>query len=108
MPINRDQSITDNLSPSGRVPSIADQGNVFGAGAGARMSHTEERDACNFSTAVQRSKAGDPYGPYSATPWDPAAHVASHAERKHTGGVGGSAFNRGDVLVQPPNDGPKR
>ena len=107
--VNRDKSITDNLSPSGRVDSIADRGNVFSAGAGSRMDHNAERDACNFSEVSRAAQSGgDPMAPFYGRSYDHAGYLAEHAERKHTGGVGGSTFERGSVLIQPPNDGPKR
>ncbi len=105
MPVNRDQSITDNRAPGRREDSIADRGNVFSAGADARMNDVAERTGCNFSEVSRRSAAGDdPYGGVMARPWNYADHVAEHAEKKHTGGPGGSAFNRGSVLIQPPNN----
>ncbi len=109
MPVNRDRSITDSLSPSGRVDSIADRGNMFSSGAEARMNDVADRTGCNFSEVSRRAESGeDQYGGAMARPWNYADHVAEHAEKKHTGGPGGSAFNRGDVLVQPPNDRLKR
>ena len=53
--VNRDQSIKDNLSPSGRVDSIADRGNLQSAGAAARMNEIgREREYSNFSDIEER------------------------------------------------------
>ena len=104
--VNRDAKIQENLSPSGRVDSIADRGNVFSAGAAARMEQVAERAQCeNFSESVREREPGNP-GTYAS--YDRSGYLAAHLERKHTGGPGGSAFDRGSVLPQPPNDGPKR
>lgn len=112
--VNRDKSITDNLSPSGRVDSIADRGNLQCAGAGARMNDRErEREYCNFSDIEERraryaNPSANPAIPSMAEPnmdWE-----IEHAWRKQFayGHPGQSSFDRGSMLPQPPNDRLKR
>ena len=108
MPVNRDRSITDNLSPSGRVPSIADRENPYSAGAAARMNERDrEREYCNLSDIERRreeySNPQSSYGrPMSIAEPNMDWEIA-HAARRQAG-PGQSNFERGSILPQPPRD----